>query len=172
MQKTQWKIILGGVEGFRPQYYSQNEDTYVILDSLNISYDSGFISRLKYIPGYENYSKPYKVTNHSFYAVPVSSYNTSIKTIYLCDLSATSKFKINSTEWYSILKNKFDESEEKNEPMVVVIHPWISGNETTGYWQAFTQFLNYTDNKNISIVTTCELLKYYTDNEEPKSCGI
>jgi peptidoglycan/xylan/chitin deacetylase (PgdA/CDA1 family) len=162
----------GEVEGFRPQYYSQNEDTYAILDSLNISYDCGFISRLKYIPGYENYSKPYKVTNHSFYAVPVSSYNTPIKTIYLCDLSATSKFKINSTEWYSILKNKFDESEEKNEPMVVVIHPWISGNETTGYWQAFTQFLNYTDNKNISIVTTCELLKYYTDNEEPKSCGI
>jgi kynurenine formamidase/peptidoglycan/xylan/chitin deacetylase (PgdA/CDA1 family) len=140
----------GQVEGFRPQYYSQNEDTYTILDSLNISYDSGFISGLKYIPGYENYTKPYKVTNHSFYAVPVSSYNTSIRTIYLCDLSATSKFKINATEWYSILRNKFDESEKKNEPMVVVLHPWITGNETTGYWQAFTQFLNYTDTKSLS----------------------
>lgn len=107
----------GEIEGFRPQYYSQNEDTYTILDSLNISYDSGFISGLKYIPGYENYSTPYKVTNHSFYAVPVSSYRTSNRTIYLCDLSATSKFKINSTEWSSILKNRFNESEENNEPM-------------------------------------------------------
>lgn len=159
----------GQVQGFRPQYYSQNEDTYTILDSLNISYDSGFISRLKYIPGYENYTKPYKVTNHSFYAVPVSSYNNSIKTIYLCDLSATSKFKINSTEWHSLLTNKFNESEERNEPMVVVIHPWITGNETTGYWQAFTQFLNYTDTRKISIVTTSELLEYYTEDEEKTS---
>jgi peptidoglycan/xylan/chitin deacetylase (PgdA/CDA1 family) len=155
----------GEIEGFRPQYYSQNEDTYTILDSMNISYDSGFISGLKYIPGYENYSKPYKVINHSFYAVPVSSYKTSNRTIYLCDLSATSKFKINSTEWSSILLNRFNESEEKNEPMVVVLHPWITGNETTGYWQAFTSFLNYTDNKKISIVQTDELLEYYIEDK-------
>jgi len=122
----------GQVEGFRPQYYSQNEDTFTILDSLNISYDSGFISGLKFIPGYENYSIPYKVPNHSFYAVPVSSYRTPDKIIYLCDLSASSKFKINATVWSSILNNKFDESKKKNEPMVVVIHPWITGNETTG----------------------------------------
>ncbi len=156
----------GTVEGFRPQYYSQNEDTYDILDKLEISYDSGFISRLKYIPGYENYTKPYKVPNHSFYAVPVSSYNTSTQIIYLCDLSATSKFKINATVWHSILMNRFNESEEKNEPMVVVLHPWITGNETTGYWQAFTQFLNYTDTRKINIVPTDELLEYYIEKEK------
>ncbi len=154
------------VEGFRPQYYSQNEDTYTVLDDLDVSYDSGFISGLKYIPGYENYSKPYKVTNHTFYAVPVSSYNTSDKMIYLCDLSASSKFKINATEWSSILKNKFNESEEKNEPMVVVIHPWITGNESMGYWEAFTGFLNYTENKNMDIVKTNELLEFYIEDYE------
>ncbi|KAF5421995.1 MAG: Peptidoglycan/xylan/chitin deacetylase, PgdA/CDA1 family, partial [Candidatus Methanocomedens sp.] len=38
------------IVSFRPQYYSQNEDTFIILDSLNISHNSGFISGLKYIP--------------------------------------------------------------------------------------------------------------------------
>jgi len=159
----------GQVEGFRPQYYSQNEDTYTILDSLNISYDSGFISGLKFIPGYENYSIPYKVPNHSFYAVPVSSYRAYDKTIYLCDLSASSKFKINATEWSSILNNKFNESKKKKEPMVVVIHPWITGNETTGYWQAFIQFLDRIENKNIDIVKTSELLEFYIKDDEPEN---
>jgi|GEM_PF-3386709 len=158
------------VDGFRPQYYSQNEDTYSILDSLNISYDSGFISGLKYIPGYENYSIPYKVPNHSFYAVPVSSYRTPDKIVYLCDLSASNKFKLNATEWSSILNNEFDENKKNNEPMVVVIHPWITGNETTGYWQAFIQFLDRIENKNIDIVKTSELLEFYVlDDEEPEN---
>jgi len=155
------------VVSFRPQYYSQNEDTYTILDTLNISHNSGFISGLKYIPGYENESKPYIVTNHSFYAVPVSMYETSDETIYLCDLSASNKYKINATEWYSVLKNKFDECEEKKEPMVMVLHPWITGNETTGYWQTFNQFLNYTENKNISVVSTKELVDHYNEIETP-----
>ncbi|PWB55630.1 MAG: hypothetical protein C3F06_02180 [Candidatus Methanoperedenaceae archaeon] len=160
----------GQIEGFRPQYYSQNEDTFTILDSLNISYDSGFISGLKFIPGYENYSIPYKVPNHSFYAVPVSSYRTPDKIIYLCDLSASSKFKINASVWSSILNNKFDESKRKNEPMVVVIHPWITGNETTGYWQAFTAFLDRIENKNIEVVKTSELLDFYIgDYKEPEN---
>ena len=156
----------GKVEGFRPQYYSQNEDTYTILDSLNISYDSGFISGLKFIPGYENYSIPYKVPNHSFYAVPVSSYRTPDKIVYLCDLSASNKFKLNATEWSSILNKEFDENKKNNEPMVVVIHPWITGNETTGYWQVFTQFLDRIENKNIDIVKTNELLEFYVEDEE------
>lgn len=158
------------VDGFRPQYYSQNEDTYTILDSLNISYNSGFISGLKYIPGFENYSIPYKVPNHSFYAVPVSSYRTPDKIVYLCDLSASNKFKLNATEWSSILNNEFDENKKNNEPMVVVIHPWITGNETTGYWQAFIQFLDRIENKNIDIVKTSELLEFYVEeDEEPEN---
>ena len=153
------------VVGFRPQYYSQNEDTYTILDSLNISYNCGFISGLKYVPGYENESRPYIVTNHSFYAVPVSL--SSDETIYLCDLCASSKYKLNGTEWYSVLTNKFDECEEKQEPMVMVLHPWVTGNETTGYWQAFNQFLNYTENKNINVVSTKELVDYYGEKPTP-----
>lgn len=156
----------GQIEGFRPQYYSQNNDTYAILDSLNISYDSGFISGLKFIPGFENYSKPYKVPNHNFYAVPVSSYRTPDKIVYLCDLSASSKFKLNATEWSFILNNEFNENKKNNEPMVVVIHPWITGNETTGYWQVFTQFLDRIENKNIDIVKTSELLEFYVENDE------
>ncbi len=166
LSKNSVENYSGKVKGFRPQYYSQNEDTYAILDTLGIEYDSGFISRLKYIPGYENYTKPYKVPNHSFYAVPVSSYSTSTTIVYLCDLSATVKFKLNATEWHSILMNRFNESEDNNEPMVVVLHPWITGNETTGYWQAFTDFLNYTDTRNINIVQTDELVEYYIENEE------
>jgi len=157
----------GHVVGFRPQYFSQNEETYVILDSLNISYNCGFISCLKYISGHKNDTKPYLVTNHNFYAVPVSSYRTLEKTIYLCDASASKKYNLNGTEWYSTLKSEFDECTENEDPMVVVLHPWITGNETTGYWQAFTQFLNYTEDKNISIVTTKELVDYYIEEPIP-----
>ena len=153
------------VVGFRPQYYSQNEDTYNILDSFNISYNSGFISGLKYVPGYENKSRPYVVTNHSFFAVPVSL--SSDEAIYLCDLSASNKYKLNGTEWYTVLTNKFDECEEKQEPMVMVLHPWVTGNETNGYWQAFNQFLNYTENKNITVVSTKELVDYYGEIPPP-----
>jgi peptidoglycan/xylan/chitin deacetylase (PgdA/CDA1 family) len=153
--------------GFRPQYFSQNEETYKILDSINISYNCGFISGLKYIPGHQNDTKPYKITNHSIYAVPISSYKTLNQTIYLCDISASNKYKLNGTEWYTILKNKFDDCEEKDEPMVVVLNPWITGNETIGYWQAFTGFLNYTDNKNISVVSTKELVDYYNETPIP-----
>ena len=49
--------------------------------------------------------------------------------------------------------------------MVVVIHPWITGNETTGYWQAFTQFLDRVEDKNTDIVKTSELLDLYTGKD-------
>ncbi len=53
--------------------------------------------------------------------------------------------------------------------MVVVIHPWITGNETTGYWQAFIQFLDRIENKNIDIVKTSELLEFYIEDDEPEN---
>lgn len=154
------------VIGFRPQYFSQNEDTYTILDTLDVSYDSGFISRLIYIPGYENYSIPYQVPNHNFYAVPVSSYVTPEKIIYLCDLSASQKFNLNATEWSSILNDEFNESKDNNEPMVVVLHPWVTGNETTEYWQVFNQFLDRLENEDMDIVTTSELVESYIEDEQ------
>jgi hypothetical protein len=50
--------------------------------------------------------------------------------------------------------------------MVVVIHPWVTGNETSGYWQVFTQFLDRIENKNIDIVKTSELVEFYVEDEE------
>ncbi len=47
---------------------------------------------------------------------------------------------------------------------------WITGNETTGYWQAFTAFLDCIENKNIDIIKTSELLEFYIeDYKEPEN---
>jgi len=73
------------VTGFMPQSFDQNEDTYKALDSLGFEYNLGFQAGLIYAPGHEADTWPYKVENHKFYAVPVSTYMLSDELIPLQD---------------------------------------------------------------------------------------
>ena len=50
------------ITGFRPQYFSQNEDTYKVLESLGFEYNCGFKAGVQYIEGHEQDAAPYAVS--------------------------------------------------------------------------------------------------------------
>jgi peptidoglycan/xylan/chitin deacetylase (PgdA/CDA1 family) len=148
--------------GFRPQYFSQNEITYKILDELGIFYGSGFIESMVYLPGFEDYSKPYRVDGHKFYAVPISSYYYEpIKDrVYLCDMSIKNKYKLTATQWLDILEKRLEISIKTGDPMVIIIHDLITGLDDT-YFNTFIKFLDDIKEKGIKTVSTAELVSIY-----------
>ncbi len=148
------------VTGFRPQNFSQNADTYAIHAELGIRYNSGFKAKLFFLPGHENTVQPYRDESHSIWIVPVSTFHYKGDLACLCDLSAQEKFK--GEEWEEILSSKLSEAIGAGEPLVMVIHGWLTGDKKTyGYWQAFLNFLDYAQNRKVDFVTTRELIEAY-----------
>lgn len=141
--------------GFMPQSFDQNEDTYKSLDMLGIEYDAGFLAGILFASGHESDVWPYKVPNHNFYAVPVSSYEQSGKKMALADSNA-SDLGLSSSQWYDLLKAKLDDAQGKEEPVVISLSTSISG--TGDYLEALTQFLDYAMTKHASFVTTMDLV--------------
>jgi hypothetical protein len=143
------------VRGFKPQSYDQNKDTYKVLDELGIGYDAGFKAGILYAPGHENDVWPYKVENHNFYAVPVSTYTLSGEKVALDDQEIKDK-GLSSSQWYDLLVGKFDEASGKDEPMVISLSTSVSG--TGDYLDALKQFLNYAASNNAKFVKTSDLV--------------
>ncbi|MGB9681926.1 MAG: polysaccharide deacetylase family protein [bacterium] len=150
------------IRGFRPQYFSQNEITYGILDEMGILYDSGFIESMVYLPGFKDYSQPYKVKGHKFYAVPISSYyyEPLKDMVYLCDMSIKNKYKLTANQWLEILEKRLEISIETGKPMVIIIHDLITGLDE-GYFNVFVRFLDEIKEKGIKTVSTTELVNIY-----------
>jgi len=143
------------VSGFMPQSFDQNQDTYRALDGLGIQYDAGFQSGLLFAPGHENDIWPYKLEGHSFYAVPVSTYALSGKKMVLQD----SYFKDNglaADQWYDALIGKFDEVQDKDEPLVIVLTTSTSGSGE--YLDSLNRFMDYALSKNAKFITTENLV--------------
>jgi hypothetical protein len=143
------------VTGFMPQSFDQNQDTYKILDGLDIQYDAGFQAGLLFAPGHERDVWPYKFEGYSFYAVPVSTYTYSDKSMVLKD----SYFKDNgfsATQWYDALISKFNEIQGKDEPLVVVLTTSVSG--SGDYMDSLNRFLDYATSKKARFVTTANLV--------------
>jgi hypothetical protein len=143
------------VKGFMPQLYDQNEDTYKALDDLGIIYNAGFKAGIAYAPGHEKDVWPYKVEGHEFYAVPISTYALSGEKVPLDDREIKEK-GLSSSQWYDILKGKFDEVSGSDEPMVISLHTSISGNGE--YLDALKQFFSYAISGNAAFVTTSDLV--------------
>jgi hypothetical protein len=143
------------VQGFMPQSFDQNEDTYKALDALGFEWDAGFKAGILYAPGHEKDVWPYKVENHKFYAVPVSTYTISGDNVALDDREAKAK-GLSSSQWKDALVGKFNEVSGKDEPMVVSLSSSVSG---TGYLDALNQFLAYAVSKNANFVTTHQLVQ-------------
>ena len=143
------------VSGFMPQSFDQNEDTFKVLDDLGVGWDAGFQSGIIFAPGHENDVWPYKVENHNFYAVPVSTYILSGEKVALVDREIKDK-GLSSDEWYGLLVGKFDEISGKDEPMVVSMTSSVSG--SGDYLVAFTKFLNYAKSKGATFETTRDLV--------------
>jgi hypothetical protein len=143
------------VSGFMPQSFDQNQDTYRVLDELDIQYDAGFLAGLLFAPGHEKDVWPYQLEDHKFLAVPVSTYTLSDKRIVLDD----SYFKDNglsAAQWYDALVGKFDEIQGKDEPMVVALTTSVSG--SGDYLNSLNSFLDYAISKKARFVTTANLV--------------
>ena len=143
------------VRGFMPQSFDQNEDTYKVLDDLGIEYDAGFQAGILYVPGHGNDVWPYKVANHNFYAVPVSTFMLSGEKAPLDDRYAKDK-GLSSSQWKDLLVGKFNEISSKDEPMVVSLSSSVSG--SGDYLDALKQFMDYALSKQAKFVTVNEIV--------------
>jgi len=141
--------------GFMPQSFDQNEDTYKVLDDLGIEYNTGFQAGLLYEPGHEKDVWPYKVENHEFYAVPISTYMLSGKLVPLSDIYAKDA-GLSSSQWKDMLIGKFNEISGKDEPMVISLSPTISGSGE--YLGALKEFLAFATSNNAEFILTRDLV--------------
>ena len=142
------------VNGFRSQYLPGN-DTLKALQDNGFLYDAGFQAGLVYMPGHENGTWPYLIQGTNVYAVPVSSALTNGKLISLQDRKAK-EMGMWASQWYNLLKNRFDDASRSDEPMVIV---FSSSNSASGeYFNAYNSFIEYAINNNAAFVTTTELV--------------
>ena len=144
------------VRGFMPQSFDQNEDTYKALDELGILYNMGFQAGIISAPGHENDVWPYKVENHDFYAVPVSTAEISGERVPLDDRYLKDK-GISASQYYDLLAGKLDEISGKDEPMVVSLSSSVSGKGDN--LEEFKRFIDYADSKGAQFVKTYELIE-------------
>lgn len=142
--------------GFMPQSFNQNEDTYKALEESGIKYDAGFESGLLYLPSHEKDVWPYTIDNHKLIAVPISTYSLSGKLISLDD-RVIEKKGLSSAQWYNMLIDKFDQSAENGEPIVVIFSNFISGTKAD-YLDVYKKFIDYAVSKNAKFVTTIKLV--------------
>jgi peptidoglycan/xylan/chitin deacetylase (PgdA/CDA1 family) len=149
------------VAGFRPQFFSQNEDTYRIMDEWGMKYNSGFKAGLLYAEGHELDARPYRVEGHQFYAVPISTVEYGGKRIYLCDMSCANADKLTAEQWSEALRMGLEQAKANDEPFVVLLHGIITGDRAKyTYWQPFIDFIDDVAAE-AQTVTTSELVDHY-----------
>jgi len=151
------------VKGFRPQYFSQNTDTYTVLDELGFTYDSGFKAGVLFAEGHEADFAPYAMPENSFYALPITTveYNTSRP--YLCDIGCAQAMGLTGAQWDEILQSALDEAIANHRPLTVLFHGWYTGDKDQyDYWQPFLDFLDAA-RCNVTFVTSQELVDLFSD---------
>ena len=152
------------VTGFRPQYFSQNADTYKVLETLSISYNSGFKAGLLAIEGHEEDLAPYAVTGegYDFTAVPFTTVASADKEYYLCDIASAQSELLTGQQWSHLLQTAVDEAVANDQPLTVLFHGWYTGSEEhTDYWQAFTDLLDRLQEERAVFVNTTQLVEAY-----------
>ncbi len=163
--------------GFLPQSFDQNKDTYKVLDELGIKYDAGFQAGVIYAPGHQDDVWPYKLEGYELYAVPVSTIELSGQKVPLQDMHFNES-GLSSDVWYDALKDKFDESQGKNEPMVILLTKSVSG--SGDYLDALKRFIDFATSKDANFVTTMDLVNisrgeayvpFANDTGECTTCG-
>lgn len=129
--------------GFRPQYFSQNEDTFRVLDELGLTYNSGFKVGQLYLDGHTWDAKPYPVPGHNFRVLPISTVPDGCNRVYLCDLACGQVEHWTSAQWRAGLLRALADAIETRQPLVVLLHGYYAGDEAKyGYWQPVLDFLD------------------------------
>ncbi len=157
------------VVGFRPQYFSQNEDTYRILDELGLTYDGGYkagqlcTDGAACADGHQNDVTPYAVAGHNFKAVPITTVEYGGKRVYLCDIASAQAEHYTAAQWAEVLQAGFEQARDNDQPLVVLFHGWYTGDSTQyDYWQPFVDFLNNIQDSS-TFLTTQELVARYSN---------
>lgn len=146
------------ISGFRPQYFSHNEDTFTILDDLGFTYNSGFKAGMIPLEGYENEMVPFAIAGHDFYGVPISVVDGT----YLCDMACLMADEMTGEQFGELLQAGVEQAGERDEPLVVLLHGWLVGDEEKyGYWQPFIDMLDTLTESGSTFVTTQELVELY-----------
>jgi peptidoglycan/xylan/chitin deacetylase (PgdA/CDA1 family) len=149
------------VTSFRPQYFSQNEDTYRVLDELGLASDSGFKAGVLFAEGHDTDVAPYLMPDHEFYAVPIATVDREGKELYVCDVAAVQSENLTGQQWGELLQAALDQAVQQGGPLVVLVHGYITGDQTQyDYWQPFVDFLDQAKAKG-TIVTTTQLVDHY-----------
>ena len=154
------------ITGFRPQYFSQNEDTYKVLESLGFEYNCGFKAGLQYIEGHESDFAPYAVAtaDYRFTAVPFTVVPVGEANIYLCDLAAGSSEMLTGEQWSDVLENAVDQAIANDQPLIALFHGYYTGAaDRTDYWDAFIALLDRLEAENAHSVTTSQLVAEYAE---------
>lgn len=145
--------------GFRPQYFSQNEDTFRVLDELGLTYNSGFKVGQLYLEGHTWEARPYAATGHNFAVLPISTVPFDCARVYLCDLACGQVEKWTPTQWRDGLLRALDEALENRQPLVVLLHGYYAGDDPKyGYWQPVVDFLDAAQGK-VTFVQSQELVE-------------
>jgi len=152
------------IVGFRPQYFSQNEDTYRVLDEMSIRYNCGFKAEQIFVEGHEEDAHPYSVDGYAFHAVPMTTIEYNGKGIYLCDIACANVEEMTAAQWSEALSMGLRQAIEREEPLVALFHGWYTGDtETYDYWEPFVGLLDEVTAHGGVFVTTNELVDLYGD---------
>jgi hypothetical protein len=142
--------------GFMLSSTGQNEGVYKILDMMGGVYNVGFDQGTEYQSGHDKDIWPYRIENHSLYAVPISSYLSNGKQVLLSDRIMKEEMRMIGPQWSNILVSRFDQSVRDGVPMVALFNSSISG--SGDYLDAYKEFIGYAASKNASFVSTLELV--------------
>ena len=142
--------------GFMLPLSSQNENVYKILDIMGAVYDARLDQGIQYQSGHDKDIWPYRIENHSLYAVPISSYLSNEVQILLSDRIMKDEKGMSGPQWHDILVSRLDQSVRDGVPMVVLFNSSISG--FGDYLDAYKEFIGYAASKNASFVSTLELV--------------
>lgn len=134
----------------------QIESVYNILDTMGALYEVGFNQGSDQRQAQDKDAWPYRMANHSFYVVPISSYLSNGERILLSDLIMKDEKGLSGPQWHDILVSRFDQSVEDGVPMVVLFNSSISG--SGDYLDAYKEFIGYAASKNASFVSTLDLV--------------
>ena len=147
------------ITGFRPQYFSQNEDTFRVLDELGIVYNSGFKLGDLYLPGFQWEAMPYRPPDRGFHALPITTVPVGTKLVYLCDIACANVLRWTPEQWRDGLMQGLEQTLETRQPLVLLLHGYFSGEqETHGYWQPFLDFLDAAQGK-VTFVQSRQLVE-------------
>jgi len=150
--------------GFRPQYFSQNEDTYRVLDELGLAYNSGFKARELYAEGHADDAAPYPIEGHRFMAVPISTVSRGDRRVYLCDIACANVEGRTGRQFADALGEGLDAAAAAGEPLVILVHGYHTGDASKDYWTPFVEFLDEVAAR-AETLTTAELVERYATSD-------